>query len=243
MRHLNLISDQGNATLEFVLVVGLFAGPIVAANQDLTALNLRQVTLDSMSETIAREIALGESNSETAALISQLAADAALDSKELAVSIKCEPQLACGSSSQLVEVALRYKSAYSLTRQLMQDAGSMLPLTLGMFALMMALTLAGSNLEAVSVFDQRASQIARFLVQEHFADQLLSNATDTTAEALRLAAQFSMDNFDVSAASLERIDGQTLTSTVCAKYALPINFFGLGSTSRVCGVSKMRVIG
>ena len=243
MRRLNLLADEGNASLEFVLVIGLFVSPLLVANQELTAMNLRQVALDAMSETIAREVALGSGSAETSELVSTLAEDSALDSETLNVSIRCEPQTVCTSDSHAVEVALRYKNAYSISRQLLQDSGSMLPLTLGLLAITFALIVAGANIEAANVFDQRASKIARFLVQEHFTDEGIAKFTDTSAEASRLAAQFSMNNFEISQAILDRTDGRTLTSTVCAKFELPIQFFGLEPSSRACGVSKMRLIG
>jgi len=243
MALLNLDDEQGNATLEFVLVVGLLVGPIISINQALSVMNLRQVSIAAIGETVARQYALGSNAAETAALVGVLAEDAGLQAKSLSVSIGCVPDVGCSSNSRAVDVEVRYKGAYSSSRQFMNESGSMLALTVGLLSICLALTFAGVNIEAANVFDQRVSKLARYLALEHFSDQPDFSAQYVQTEAAGLANRYLMNVREVSRATILRPEPKTLSAIVCARFEMPITLFGLGSNYESCGVSKVRLIG
>jgi len=242
MRLRNIANEEANGTLEFVLLAGLFVAPILTANQALTQLNLRQVSLDSMAQTLSREISLQSSSDNAEALLAKLSEDAGIDRRDLKVKIVCEPNFKCDKSSSKVEVRLEYRTAKSIGMQLMNERGSMMPLTLGLFSISLILVLLGADLNAAQLFDQRTTQLARFLAQQHFVDRYLPSDDEVSQEASRLAKQFAFQSLGISQAHLERTDGKTIRATVCTRFDLPIHLFGLGSRSVACGDSKMRLV-
>jgi len=238
----NLADEQANATLEFVLLAGLFAGPILAANQGISQLHLRQISLDSIAETVARDFSLSGSSSQSDALLQQLSFDAGLNRNELSAAIDCEPVVICDSASRTVTVRLGYRTAKSVAKHLMSESGSMMPSTIGLLTVCLAAVLVGADLEAAQVFDQRANQLARFLAQEHFAEPELSASIALQQEATQLAKQFAFQGAEITQARLERPDGITVRARVCTKFDLPIRIFDLGRGAVACGESKMRLV-
>ena len=242
MRLQKLADEDANGTIEFVLLAGLFVAPILTANQALTQINLRQVSLDSMAQTVSRDISLEGSSKNSETLLTQLSQDAGVNRRELQVEIYCEPHDICDKASSEVTVLLEYRNAKSIGKQLMNDTGSMMPLSLGLFSICLVFVLVGADLNAAVLFDQRTNQLARFLAQEHFADPLLAADNAVAQEASQLAKQFAFQGVEISQARLERPDGQTIRATICTRFDLPIHVFGLGSDSVACAESKMRLV-
>ena len=241
-----LASDDGNATLEFVLIVGLFVGPILTANQNFSLLNQRQVSLDSMAQTLARSFALRGETSGMASLQEQLAQDAAMKIDELNTEISCRPTPICSEASSRVDVRLEYRTAKSFASQFLNETGSMMPLSLGILTLGLVLSFAAANLQSANVFYQRTEQLARFLVQEHFADsespQGSTSERDLTDEARELGVEFQMTGTRVNSATIDRPEPKTLRALVCTSFDLPIRFFSLGAEGSSCRQAKMRQI-
>ena len=118
----------------------------------------------------------------------------------------------------------------------------MMPITIGLITICLAVVLAGADIEAAQVFDQRANQLARFLAQEHFSESEFSANDLLQQEATQLAKQFAFQATDISQVRLERPDGKTIKATVCTKFDLPIRIFSLGSGAVACGESRMRLV-
>ena len=237
-----LLDDSGNATLEFVLVVGLLIAPILNANQQLNQINQRQVAVTAIAQTIARSVALKRDTAIVGALEQELAKDANLDVSQLELRLVCQPKPQCTSTSDRADVMVSYKGANAYASQLMSETGSMLPLTLAVICLGMLFCLVGANIESTNIYDIRTEQLARFLVQEHFTDAANPDNQDVRDEAQFLAQQFRLNLTTVSMAQITHPETRTVSAKVCSTFELPIRILDFGSRATSCREAKMRAL-
>jgi len=242
MRPLNFQDDSGNATLEFALIVGLLVAPILNVNQLLNQINERQEVVSSMAQTIARAFALTKSTDSAGLLVQTLASEVHFDSSQVQTEITCLPNPECQPDSTRVRVQITYKGSSAVAGQFMQEEGSMMPLTLGIMGLAIALCLVGTNIESANIYDMRVEQLARFLVQEHFPNRAQFLSKDVSVEAAVLSSEFRMNLTEISQAEITTPEPNTLTARVCAKFDAPIRSLQFGVLAQTCREAKLREI-
>ncbi len=244
MLHPKFSEDSGSSSLEFTLLVAIFVGPILSAAQSLNTLQLRQVYLDSIAQTVARDFSQHRDQFRLEQLADQLADDAGMERSLLSLQIDCLPNPSCSESllnptaQSDVLVSVSYRGVKASALQILDERGSVLPLLLSGFALIFLLVAAGVNIQAANLFDQRASSLARFLAH----DAALNSATSLSQNDLTLAKQTSNRlsfNQSVESASLESADLKTFTARVCLRFSSTLDFFGL-PVSRACATASMR---
>jgi hypothetical protein len=228
-----------------VLLVSLFVGPLLGVGQQLATQQLRQISVQSISQSIARDFALSwersnpDPQAHAIALLKTLAVDAGVVSQLLDIRIECEPQQICTTASTSVSVTADYRGVTGVAWHLLDERGSMSPLILGVLSIVLALTVAGANVEALELNRLRADALARYLVQislPNSAEQL-----DLTKTAVKLTKNTPM--VSVELATLFSPDAKTKTAQVCLRFESPLWLFGLGRMSTSCASASLRLVG
>lgn len=246
MQRPKLSDDAGGATVEFAVVTALFVAPLVSATQSVTAIQLRQVSLESMAQTLARDYSLRKDARLSIDLAKLLAEDAGIDESLLSVQLECEPENIClvpglaQESAKTVTVRLEYRGVTSKSVQILDETGSALPLLFATFALVFAILAAGVNIQAASLYQQRASNLARFLVHKSAKDSSLTfEKLDVTAYANLISKRLMFSSQPVDRAWVSSPDNKTAIAQVCLGFRAPLDFFVL-PVSRACAKASMR---
>jgi Flp pilus assembly pilin Flp len=245
MLHPKFFDDSGSSSLEYTLLIGLFVAPILAASQQLVTEQLRQNALDAIAQTVARDFSVHQSQSRVKILSNQLSLDAGISANLLYVDLTCTPAPSCatlpsggdGNSTVQVDVGYRDQKAHAL--QVLDEQGSVLPLMLGCLAFAFALVLAGVNVQAATIYDQRASSLARFLVHYEASKPTAGGPTNLTAFANEISKKLMFSTQAVQSAWIENTDSRTLTAKVCLGYSSPLDVFSL-PVSRACAAASIR---
>ncbi|MEY4349946.1 MAG: hypothetical protein RL719_1243 [Actinomycetota bacterium] len=245
MLHPKFFDDSGSSSLEFTVLIGLFVAPILASSQQLVTEQLRQSTLDAIAQTIGRDFSIHQSQTRLNGLRDQLALDAGINPNLLSVNLTCVPDPSCASvprgaaSNSTVQINVGYRGTKSHAIQVLDEQGSVIPLMLGCFAFVLALVLVGVNIQAATIFDQRASSLARFLVHYEAAKPANSGPRDLTAFANEISRKLMFSTQAVESAWMENTDSRTLTAKVCLGYSSPLDVFSL-PVSRACAAASIR---
>jgi hypothetical protein len=242
MLHPKFFDDSGSSSLEFTVLIGLFVAPILAASQQLVTEQLRQTTLDAIAQTIGRDFSIHQSQTRLNSLRDQLALDAGINPNLLSVNLTCAPDPSCASgaaANSTVQINVGYRGSKAHAIQVLDEQGSVIPLMLGCFAFVLALVLVGVNIQAATIFDQRASSLARFLVHHEASKQVIGSPHDLTLFANEISRKLLFSTQAVESAWIENTDSRTLTAKVCLGYSSPLDVFSL-PVSRACAAASIR---
>jgi len=245
MQHPRLLDEAGSSSLEFTMLVSLFVAPILAASQQVTTEQLRQISLDAIAQSIARDFSIHESQARTNQLATQLALDSGIDRNLLDVHVSCLPYAGCSksavtaSSLAKVQVDVDYRGTRAKAMQILDEQGSVMPLMLGCFALIFSLMVVGVNVQAATLYDQRASSLARFLANNAARISVNGDRSDVTALANQISKTLMFSSQPVERAWVDYPDSSTVTARVCLGFSSPLDLIAI-PVSRACAAASVR---
>ncbi len=246
MQHRKIIDDSGSAGVEFTLLAALFVAPTLAAAQQITAVQLRQASLDSIAQTLAREYSVHRDTFRLIGLAEQLSEDAGMQGDLVSWQLDCDGDPACvngrrGQGAETMSITVDYRQVSGRAMQILDDGGSVLPLMLASFALVFAVLAVGVNIQAASLYDQRASSLARYLVHRSLSASPKDGHKDLTELANEISKKMMFSSQPVESAWLSSADGKTSTVSVCLGFKGPLDVISLPA-SRACASASMRKI-
>lgn len=238
--------DFGSASLEFTLMVSLFVAPTLTAAQEITAVQLRQASLDSIAQTMVREYSLHREIVRLDRLMDQLSDDAGMQSNLLSWQLDCDGDPGCARTTLepeggSVSISVHYRQVSARAIQILDEGGSVLPIMLAGFALVFAALTVGVDIQAASLYDQRASSLARYLVNRSFDEQPVKGSKDITPLANEVSKIMMFSTQPVESAWLSSPDGKTNTVRLCLGFKAPIDLIAL-PVERACSEASMRRI-
>jgi hypothetical protein len=245
MRHPKLFDESGSSSLEFTMLTSLFVAPILAASQQVTAEQLRQVSLDALAQSVARDFSVHQSQVRVKSLIQQLSSDAGIDHTLLNVRTRCHPDPGCAKTAigaglqPTVQLEVTYKGIRAKAMQVLDEEGSVIPLMLACFGLVFASVVVGVNIQAATLYDQRASSLARFLVHLAAKSPMAGQVVDVTTVANELSKELMFSSQPVESAWIENSDSRTLTARVCLGFSSPLDLIAI-PVSRACAAASIR---
>ena len=236
--------DSGSASVEFTLLVSLFVAPTLNAAQEVTAMQLRQSSLDSIAQTLARDYSLHGDSSRLNRLADQLSDDAGMQRELLSWQLDCDGYSSCdslgnGLNGGTVSISVHYRQASARAMQILDETGSVLPILLAGFALVFAALAVGVNIQAAGLYDQRASSLARYLAHSSIDQSPGDGRVELTNLANQISQKMLFSTQPVESAWLSSADGKTNTVAVCLGFKAPIDLLAL-PVSRACAQSSMR---
>jgi len=245
MRHPRLFDESGSSSLEFAMLTSLFVAPILAASQQVTAEQLRQVSVDALAQTVARDFSLHQSQVRVTSLVQQLASDSGFDHSLLNVRTTCHPDPGCAKTAigagvqPTVQVDVTYKGIRAKAMQVLDEEGSVIPLMLACFGLVFAIIVVGVNIQSATLYDQRASSLARYLVHHYAKSPMAGQVVDVTTVANELSKKLMFSSQPVESAWIEKSDSRTLTARVCLGFSSPLDVIAI-PVSRACAAASIR---
>jgi hypothetical protein len=245
MQHPRLFDEPGSSSLEFTMLTSLFVAPILAASQQVTAEQLRQVSVDALAQAVARDFSVHQSQVRVKSLVQQLASDAGIDHNRLDIRATCYPDPGCakmaiGAGVQpTVQVEVSYKGVRAKAMQVLDEEGSVIPLMLACFALVFAIVVVGVNIQSATLYDQRASSLARYLVHHSAKSPMAGQLVDVTTVANELSKELMFSSQPVESAWIENSDSRTLTARVCLGFSSPLDLIAI-PVSRACAAASIR---
>lgn len=238
MRLQKLSDETGSSALEFVVLTGIVLGPLLAVQQDLTQLHLRQVALDGLVQDVAREFSLNRDPSQAEMLVQQLAIDANFES-EPDLRIDCEPDPSCSNWATEVKVSARHKGLRATTFQALRDEGSGSVLIIGLFGLAILVIFLGANLQAANLLEFRAKSVARYLVSSHYFDTMPPSPYLLVSKSRAQVTSFG-GGVEIFNAEFTKLDAVTAKARVCLRQRAPIGIVGFSSRMQACASAMMR---
>jgi hypothetical protein len=110
---------------------------------------------------------------------------------------------------------------------------------LACFGLVFASVVVGVNIQAASLYDQRASSLARFLVHLAAKSPMAGQVVDVTTVANELSKELMFSSQPVESAWIENSDSRTLTARVCLGFSSPLDLIAI-PVSRACAAASIR---
>lgn len=231
-----LRSEQGSSVLEFVILVPIFLAILLSGSTQIHQTQMRQLAVTSLARELSRAIELGQTprqvNSTLAALRFDLGLSESPTVKLRAISLDTA-LLRVGYKGQHFQTQLSLERANPGWQQdLRSDLGSMLPLSLGLFALLGLIFGMVANYGSAQVADFRANQLA---AQWAIAASRQPDLVDELAVDLQPSLDETL-NWKVS-----RTDTKTTEILVCY-YFQPIFDFWQDGEARACAKRSARLI-
>jgi Flp pilus assembly protein TadG len=229
-------SEQGSSVLEFVILVPLFLVIMLGGFTQIHQTQMRQLAVTSLARELSRAIELGQSPRHLNDTLANLRIDLGLSESP---TLKLEAMsvdtawLRVHYKGQLFQTQLSLEGADpGWKRALRSDLGSMLPLSLGFFALLALIFGLVANYGFAQVADFRANQLA---AQWAIAAARQPNPVDEFALDLHPSLDDSL-RWKVS-----RTDAKTTEIVVCYGYRPIFDFWQKGE-ARACAKRAARLI-
>ena len=201
----NVSEDSGSAALEFVVIMSLFLTTVIAAVQGLTSAEVSASRVQSIADSLARDYSLHQS-AERLDLLSKKFEAAGTVSFNLDCAEACQP----GSA---FEVTVRSGSTAARATEVIDDTGSVMPLALGLAAVLLSLLMLSTNLAETNLHQQRANSVARAV-----AMAAATHPIDSTLFAHRTAAQIA-PSATVTMVEVSLVDRLTTKARVCLRFS------------------------